>query len=263
MRTTTGDIQDGAVTHPKLSAALLQGKSVFERFDHQPLLALPGGFGDPTGTTGQINEATFRSGLYAQYSQLGAGETITGPVFDYTTGLLDISEDQTATEGVHYDWGGNSPRNPYLFTVGTSPSYSWRWKFKIEDASGIGGLVIGLRKQAALAADWNDYTDLAALNIVQGVINISTILNNAATATVDTTLVDVADAETIEFEIQVRGRRCFFYYAGARVGLEPLFDFDSTDVVIPFTDYLHGTDVSKLYPTELEFAPIRDLQSNP
>lgn len=260
----TRRIENDAVTAAKLSNALQQGKYVFERFDHQPALYFTDGYGNPAPTTGEKNWAQFRSGLAAQWAVLGAGQTIIGPVLSDTTGLLDISQDATATEGVGYVWGGNNPRNPYAHTVGTSPRSSYRIEVHIEDISGCGTLLIGWRKQEAYQADWNDYDELVAWNVTQGAITIEEILNNAATVQRTSGITALtADAVTPEFRVDVDGDgKCYFFYEGVQY-FASRFDFDNGEVVVPFLHYLHGTDVSLLYPLQLEIGPTRELGSRP
>lgn len=268
----TRRIGNDAVTAAKLSNALQQGKYVFERFDHQPALYFTDGYGNPAPTTGEKNFAHFRSGLVAQWAVLGAGQTILGPVLSDTTGYLDISQDATATEGVGYVWGCNNPRNPFAQTVANLPTasasserQSYRIKLRMEDISGIGTLLVGWRKQEAYQADWNDYDELVAWNVTQGVITIEEILNNATTVqrTVNMPSTETSDNIEREFRVDVLGDgKCYFFYQGVQYW-GSRFDFDAGEVVVPFLHYLHGTDVSQLFPLELELGPTRELGSRP
>lgn len=260
----TRRIESGAVTAAKLSNALRQGKYIRERFDHQPQLSAPNGYGDPTGSTGDINWALFRSGLAAQYAVLGAGQTLLGPLFAAATGKVDISQDATVDEGVEYIWGGNSPRNPFAHTVGTTERSSYRLEVELEDISGVGTLLIGWRKQEALQADWNDYDELVAWNVTAGVLTIEEILNAAATVqrTSGATAI-TADAATPEFRVDIDGDgKAYFFYEGVQY-FASRFDFDNAEVVVPFLHYKHATDISLVKPLDLEIGPTRELRARP
>jgi len=259
----TGQIGNDQVTPKKMAEAFREGGYVRCLYDAQPFLAAVDGYGSPTGTDAQVNLAMFPAvprALQCDYQAIGT-ETLLGPLLDFTTGLVDISEDQTAAEGVIYNFGLNHTRNPFLVTVGAGVERSFRHTWKIEDASGTATLAFGLFKLEANQPNIDDYDEAAFFDIVAGDVFVKTILNGAATQSVDTGI-NVADGGEIELEVRIRGRRVTFLVSGAVVGFTT-FDFDSGEKLIPKGQLVHGTDVSKVYPVSSEFGPLACFASNP
>lgn len=252
---------DGVVSVIKLADGTRKHLAVYERFDMQPGLSAVGGYGNPAGTTGEQNQVRFRSGLAAQYIVLGAGQTILGPAFDFSTGLLDISQDATVNEGVEYVFGGNHPRNPYLITVNTSASRSLKGSIKYEDVSGVARAVFGWRKQEAAQADYNDYADFIVVNMVGGVITIESAVGGAATVVVANSTV-VADLGTLQVELKVESNgKVYIFINGAPVAYGVPYTFTAALALVPFYQFLHATDLSLVWPTELEIADLDELNS--
>lgn len=226
------------------------------RYGYEPFAQVPfswtvttNGYGDPTGTTG--NENAFHTGRNNFVWHVKGTQTIVVPSFT-TDGFYDFGLDQTLNDGFELLVGGSTGvttggNNPAHYKMGTDEAF-FRLLFSAEDISGA-DLLVGFRKVAAFTADWNDYTDLAALRVLgdsssaAGAVSIETILNNAATsqtATGDT----VADATATEFLVEIRGRTARFFVNGASPSTDlTTFVFDDTDVVTPFVFFLNTTDV--------------------
>jgi hypothetical protein len=135
------------------------------------------------------------------------------------------------------------------------PAKFLRVKAKILDVSGCAEFAVGWHKAEAFEANLDDYDELACLNVLAGDLKQETILNNAATATVDTGT-NVTDGEEFEIEAQVRGRRVVFLYNGLEVSA-PHFDFDADEIVLPFIFFLQTAGgTSGLGITELEAGPL-------
>lgn len=122
-------------------------------------------------------------------------------------------------------------------TVGTSKAFYAQATFKIPDISGITELWFGWRKAEAYQADSDNYDELASLNIglgATGRINITTILNNAATSTTNTALTALVDGDSVTLRVEVDALgRCTFKVNGTATTVAA-FKFDSGEVVVPF-----------------------------
>jgi hypothetical protein len=130
--------------------------------------------------------------------------------------------------------------------------------------SGVAKLLIGWRKQEALQADWNDYDELVAWNFAAGTITIEEILNNATTVSRTSGITAVTtDGSELEFRVDVLGDgKCYFFYEGTQY-FASRFDFDAGEVVVPFLHFVHATDISQIFPLELELGPTRELGNRP
>lgn len=214
------------------------GKHTFDNFSTQPVTAAVAG-GAASGTANTAN-ALFSGKNGFEYVAKGT-QTITAP--KKVTGGLDINMDQTDNDGIEIT-EGNFTDAQRSFTIGTSKDFFLRVKFSIEDVSGTDDCLVGFRKVQAYGANVDDYTDVAALNVISGAINIETILNNAATTTTDTT--DTwADLETHELKVNVSKAGVVTYEIdGVAPTVTAAFTFDSTDVVIPFIFMLNSSDVA-------------------
>ena len=218
-----------------LTAADLTDRHQYFKFRVQPTAMLKGAAGAvPAGTTGAVNLLTFPGGQLEQHI-LGAGQTLIVPTIA-ADGLL-VSLDLTNNEGAEY-CGGITARSPSAFVVGTDPAFFFRVRLKIADVSGTDLCAVGFRKQSAYGA-FDDYTDLAALNVVSGDIKLSTILNNAATVTTDTTL-NWADGETKELRVDVSAAGVVTYKVdGVAPPTVATLTLDAGDVLTPMFHFLH------------------------
>lgn len=237
-------IEEGAVSPGKLLAALKDGTYWYERFGYQPLLvtAVTAGYGAPTGVTGDQNKAHFQGGQ-TRYVVLGGGQTILGPALDGTVGGLDISQDQTATEGVEHLIGGEiTAVNPFVATIGgtNQKNLFFEIDFTLSADGGAGSeCALGFRKAEAFQALIDNYDEAAFLNVISGDIFRETILNGAATVTTDTTLNWLA-GERHKLGVRLEGRTVRFFVDGVEVTLGGPFQFDDAEVVVPFFHFLQG-----------------------
>lgn len=237
------------------STTNLAGFKAFERQMHKLMVSCYGndlqtlqewfdsplGFQDPLGAapTGTANtlgwqlSPTYNNGMY----RINIGtQTIVAPVLNDDGLLLD--QDDTATEGSHTcasirTIGANE------FVVGQT-AFMVGCRVVAADWTDV-QFLFGVRKKAAYAADYNDYTDLAAIGggAADGdSITTFGILNNAATVATDTT-VNFADTVSVMMWIKVdiegnvtcyvNGTSYPVYSAGTTALV-----FDADDAMIPF-----------------------------
>lgn len=259
------NIKDGAIDARKLSTK--NRKYVFDNFQTQPIcVAEPEGYGNPTGTTGDLNYVD--TGAQRLLQHIKGTQTILSPRLE--TDGLDISQDQTDNDGVEYTPGVLS-RSKGTFTIGTDAPFFFRVKLKIVDVSGTDDCAIGFRKMEANQANIDDYDEAAFINVILGDVKVETILNNAATTTTDTTF-NWADTEVHELRVECIGRAVRFFINGVPLGGTvsrdgngaaitaqttvgvPVFSFDSGEVVVPFFFFLQATtSPGKVYLQEWEY----------
>ena len=215
----------------------LDRQHTFECFDSNPVTSKVGG-GAASGTAQTANAMLFPETAF-EYAALGT-QTITAP--SLTSVGLDIGMDQTDNDGVEITQGITS-KSRRAFTIGTSPAFFVRLKFKIEDVSGSDQVGVGFRKTQAYAAAIASYTDKAFIGSVSGDIKLNTLLNNADGVVTDTTS-NWADGETHELRVDVSATGVVTYQIdGAAPATTAAFTFDSTDVVVPFIWMINDADV--------------------
>lgn len=246
------NIRDGVITPEKVNATRFD-KFVRETFDAQPqFTAAPLGYGNPTGTTGNVNVIRTRRHQW-EWHVKGAGQTILAPVFDLANGLgLNVAQDLASTEGAEHNFAGGviaagaPERLVNAFKVGTDDPFYAKLTFRSADAGGLNPLFFGFRLGTqAYQTALDTYTDYFGLYIVPngavGDISIRSKLNNAAAVNTDTTQ-DLADGVARTFEIRVGKTGA----AKALIdGANPTVDrtsyvFDSGDVLYPVCFFLHG-----------------------
>lgn len=240
------------------SDALRKGQYAYEKMNRQPRLAIANGYGNPTGTTGDTNYAHFRR-FSAAYHVKGT-QTLLGPLMDVNAGL-DVSQDQTDNDGVEYLFGSHvGTSNPFRTIVGTDQARFIRVRFKIADVSGTDDCCVGWRKLEAFQANVDDYDEAAFLNVILGNIYTEKILNNAATASVDTGK-DWTDGETHELEVRLIGQKAYFFVDGVEVGTP--HTFDAGEVVAPFFFFLQATtSPGKVYWDEVEIGDLEQVKKD-
>ncbi len=182
-----------------------------------------------TGETKMVSDAKW------VYNNIGTN-TVTVPT-PSNTGLI-LDQDLTATEGAEYTPSllTNAPQE---FTVGKS-SFSVFARLVAADWTDAAFLV-GFRKKAAHTADFNDYTDLAAVGSLAAngdLITTQGILNNAATVSTSTAVAPTDAAYlTVEVLVAVNGAvTCKLNdvtYPVYSAGTTALI-FDAGDIMIPF-----------------------------
>lgn len=171
------------------------------------------------------------------------GQTLIAPVIAATG--LNVAGDQTANDGREIDFSCcGAIVNPLKsYKVGGGAFYG-KLQFSIDDVSGTDVCLFGFRKAAAHAADYNAYTDMAALNVVSGDIKIATIVNDATTVTTDTTD-NWADAAVHTLEIYVDNDGAVTYKIdGDAPTVTAAVTLDTDDSFIPFFQFLQDTDLA-------------------
>lgn len=157
-----------------------------------PLGAAPAGTADVLG---------WMLSPYGSLNHTNIGtQTIVAPVLD-ATGLL-IDQDDTTTEGAHYS-ANQQTLGAQQFVVGQQ-AFSVVARVVMGDWTDS-HLLVGFRKKAVYAADFNDYTDLAAIGsgaAAGDTITTAGILNNAATVAT-ASAVSFADAVSVELRVNV------------------------------------------------------------
>jgi hypothetical protein len=200
---------------------------VGEFFDSPTLFQ--GAAGAVPTTTGENKIATEYGQLV--YNQIGT-QTITVPT--PANGGLNLDQDLTDTEGAEYT-PSLLTACPKEFVVGAT-GISVLARLTVTDHTDA-TVVIGLRKKAAHAADFNNYTDLAAIGFIGDLVYTWGILNNAATVATNTTIVPTDSAsETFEIRVDGTGLVTALYnsvvYPVYSVGTTPLV-LDAGDILIP------------------------------
>ena len=129
------------------------------------------------------------------------------------------------------------------FTVQSGYGFYAKLKFSIADVSVLDDCAFGFRlKSEAAETNFDDFSDVASLNVISGDINIESILNNAATTTTDTTL-NWGDGEVHTLEVRISSAGVSSYYVdGAAVPTaETAVTYDAGDVLSPFMFFLHAS----------------------
>jgi len=203
-------------------------------FLSNPVTAKVGG-GAAGGTAGDTNVMSI-NGLNFEYHVKGT-QTITG--FSQAATGLNAVQDVTDNDGTEITRGilANAPD---YFTVGTSGAFYVKLRFSIATVAGTDDCAVGFRKAEAYQGAIDDYDEMACLNVINGDINIETILNNGATVTTDTTL-NWANAETHELEVHVSAAGVVTYKVdGVTPPTVADYTFDDAEKVIPFFYYLQS-----------------------
>lgn len=214
-------------------------KYAYDKFAEEPLAVADTGAGAATGSTGDVNLWLSGGDIYRVHVK--GTQTILGP--SHSSAGLNVGFDQTADDGLEIAFGGITALGKLAFTVGTDEDFFARLKFTIADVSGTDDCAFGFRKAEAFQAAIDNYDEMVALNVIAGDIKRESIINNAATVTVDTG-VNWADAATKTLEIRiVDGGKARFYIDGVdyTVAAGAAFTFDSGEVVVPFFYFLHDT----------------------
>lgn len=239
---TALDIPQGAALEVMWdgSAFGLAGRDVRRRYilvdpSHTPVATENDGTA-ASGTGGATN-VMILDGVGFEYFILGT-QTLLIPTI--AAGGLLASLDLTDNDGVIYS-NGITSRSKMAFTIGTDQAFFCKVKFTLNDVSGTDDCAVGFVKTQAYAANFDDYTDAAVLNVILGDIFIETILNNAATTSTDTTN-NWADTETHELAVYVSAAGVVTYKIdGAAPVTVAAFTFDGTDVVVPIFYFLQAT----------------------
>jgi len=255
-------IRDGSILPNKLSRLVNTAGYAIEPCNYQPRGSTTDGFTDPSGATGATNLLHWRD-MVASYFILGAGQTLVLPTPDTVNGGLTFGLDLAAAEGHQGVFGAmNTVTNPFAVTVGTSPNAFVRATFRAATVANAAELALGWRKAEAFQVNFDDYDELAALNMQAGDIKRETILNGAATVTVDT-LLNALDATDFTLEVRLIGRQALMFVNGAQAVIGVPFNFDVGEIVVPFYFWLQGGASSALNLMDVEVGQLQAIQLDP
>lgn len=210
----------------------------------------------PTGATGDVNIVSFQEGIVMEQFIIGAGQTIIAPRMD--TSGLSIALDQTATEGVEYNFGAARANSRHAHTIGTADAFFFEVTLRILDISAGNPFMIGFRKTEANNAIIANYTDYAlmGINTVTSATNVSmlTELNSGGqTATDSTDAWTGGDDGTTRLRVLVSGAGVVtFEIDGVAASAAPAFTFDGTDVVVPIIHLIQGADLSPVHIVQMK-----------
>jgi hypothetical protein len=195
------------------------------------------------GTAEAVNILYARDNIFA-YAAMGT-QTITAPVI--TANGLNIGMDQTDNDGVEI-WTHMTHASGRPFIVGNDAAFYFTCTVNLATIAGTDDCHIGFRRAEIMNATYDNYLDLAAIGMenADGTIDLTTILNNAATTVTDTTDTIVAATDT-QFKILVSAAGVVTYQhdiAAAGTLAAPTavaaFTFDDGDPVIPFVHMLQA-----------------------
>lgn len=230
-RVTT--LEGQAATLEKLTG----GAYTLETFQCSPVVTqITGEVSDGTG--GDVLALSFGANMFELWNSIPFNILVPTITDD---GLL-CGLDLTAGEGVEYTQGITT-RAKHAYKIGTDGAFFMKVGLKVADVSEVAECAIGFRKAGAYNDGFDDYTDLASLNMQAGNIKVETILNGDATVTTDTTD-DWADTEEHVLEVYVSAAGVASYKIdGAAPTAVPAtaFTFDEDDVVVPFFHMIGGT----------------------
>jgi hypothetical protein len=200
-----------------------------------------------------------RKGSYHAHVQSVNGTVVNTFPRNVATGM-ELQVTDGAVNGV-LGWEvvpGAIHNNSYLsvtigsFEAGTDKDYYIECKVTATDISDVNEFAVGFRNDGAFAADMDDYTDLASLRIdASGDVQISTILNNAATSDTDTT-VNAADATQIILRVEVQQNGICRFIVDGTQSTVATFTFDDADDIVPFMYLISDTDDPEVIVNSLE-----------
>lgn len=204
----------------------------------------------PTGATSDVNLVSFQEGIIMEQFMIGAGQTIIAPRMEATG--LSMALDQTATEGVEYNFGAARTNSRHAFVVGTAAAFFVEVEFNIGDMSGADPFVIGFRRSEANNLVFVDYTDYATIGMNQATsateIVLMTELNAGGQTITNTTDAWGGDGTANTLRVLVSAAGVVTYTInGAAPTATAAFTFDGGDVVCPFIHLVQGADLSLVH----------------
>lgn len=210
--------------------------------------------GAATGANGDVNLMYLQQGVLMEQFIIGT-QTIIGPRMD-ANGLL-VSLDLTGAEGAEYNFGGARTNSRHAFTIGTSAAFFFEVGLYINDMDGAAPYVIGFRKSEANNATMASYSDYAAIgmNAASSVTNIVTMteLNGGGQTVTDTTDAWGGDGTTHTLRVLVDASGNVTYTIdGSAPSSVAAFQFDNTDVVVPYIHLLHSASATQVDITSLK-----------
>lgn len=170
---------------------------------------------------------------------------------------LSIAGDQVDNEIVEFTQGF-AAGGKHAYRIGRDGRLRLRVKIKIDDVSGTDACLIGWRKVEAGQADYNNYDELIAFNVISGNINGTLIKNGAATDTDDlgnnwadlgTHVLELIVGHDGTVTLEIDGAAPTTAHAGT-------LKFDGNEVIIPFIHIIQATDLTPVYLLEWECGQI-------
>ena len=196
------------------------------------------------GTAGDRTIHAYADGLQMTFYPI-VGQAIDAPV-PATTGV-NYAYDQVDDDGfqlVMSDSVMKGREGIDRFTVGKQ-AFSAELEFSIGDVTGSDDTFFGFAKVDVHRAAIDDCDEMAGFNIISGVVNTETVINNAATVTTDTTLDDWADTEIHTLGVFVDKAGAVTYeYDGAAPTVTVAYSFDAGEVVTPTLYVLQNSDLN-------------------
>lgn len=234
-----GSYQTSPTKHDrKLAEAIRDDNNIYDTFRQALVTSNTDQSGEAyTGTAAQAIGFSSGKAHYEYYVAAAATPSIVAP-HQSASGLevkpiaaadaCEITNGTTSLSRAAYTVGSFLENKKIFFSA----------KILVDDISDVTEFFMGWRKAEAYRADPDDYDEMASFNVgkdADGQVEIHTILNNASTAEVDTTLTDWLDAgeHTLRIEVDNLGR-CVFFYDGAEPTVTTGFKFDSGEVILPF-----------------------------
>ena len=196
------------------------------------------------GTAGDRTIHAYADGLNMTFYPI-VGQAIDAPV-PATTGM-NYAYDQVDDDGfqlVMSDSVAKGREGLDRFTVGNQ-AFSAELELSIGDVTGSDDTFFGFAKVDVHRAAIDDCDEMAGFNIIGGVVNTETVINNAATVTTDTTLDDWGDGEVHRLKILVSKAGAVTYeYDGATPTVTVAYSFDIGEVVTPTLYVLQDSDLN-------------------
>lgn len=210
--------------------------------------------GAATGSNGDVNLMYLQQGVLMEQFIIGT-QTIIGPRMD-ANGLL-VSLDLSNAEGAEYNFGGARTNSRHAFTIGTDAAFFFEVGLYINDMDGAAPYVIGFRKSEANNATMSSYTDYASIgmNAASSTTNVVTMteLNGAGQTVTDTTNAWGGDGSTNTLRVLVDASGNVTYTInGSDPAASVAFQFDNTDVVVPYIHLLHNASATAVNITSLK-----------
>jgi hypothetical protein len=195
---------------------------------------------DSTLAAGEVLAMQTRSAHYTCNVQSVNGTVVNTVPTVVSTGLeLEIAAATNSVIGWELSPGSthvNSYAGQTIGSLAGGKDVFFEVKMTCTTIANVNEFIVGWRKSAVAIAEFDDYTDFAALRIdASADVQAETILNNAGALTADTTI-NAADATQIilRIEIDQAGRARFIVDGVDRSSVIAKYTFDSGDVVIPF-----------------------------
>ena len=219
-------------------------QTTFCQFRSAPIVAGDAAGAAATGTAGDENRFITEDGAF-EYHVIG---TVTAcyPVIGGTVaaGGYDISGDDADAEGFEIGQGITA-RSKHSLVAQTDSGYL-EVKLYITDVDGANDIAVGWRKVEGYEADFETYTDMYTLDVVEGDVFIASTINDAGTLN-DDTEINTADTTAIVLKVVVAtdGTVTSFVNGTEETEHQAEFTFDSGDVLVPFLYFINNATIAE------------------